>query len=190
MDKNKIVMIAPVAVAAILMLGILAAAGNAQESSNTSSSQETSKTGNGATSPTSSQETNKTGNGATSPTSSQESSNGKKPTELTLSATQTGPAKNEANETKDNVKFSGRLTSEGSGVAGATIAIDCDGNECVSADTDSGGHYSVGTELSESQTYVAGELVASNNTHEIFALTEHIPSGYEKSNATTTIQLR
>ena len=45
MDKNKIVMIAPVAVAAILMLGILAAAGNAQESNNTSSSQETSKTG-------------------------------------------------------------------------------------------------------------------------------------------------
>jgi len=139
MDTNKIVMIAPVAVAGILMLAVLAA----MSSTNQALAAE------------------------------------KKRTELTISATQTGPAKNEANETKENVKFSGRLTSEGSGVAGATIAIECDGRECRSADTDNGGHYSVGAELPDHGT-----------KYEIEALTEHIPSDYENSNATTTIQLR
>ncbi len=109
----------------------------------------------------------------------------KKRTELTISASSTGgPAKTqEGNETHEAytdipVKFSGRLTSEGSGVAGATIIINCDGEEFNTVDTDSGGHYSVG-----------GELRDHGRTYEIDAWTQHISSDYNESSASTTIKL-
>jgi hypothetical protein len=47
--------------------------------------------------------------------------------------------------------ISGRLPSEGSGVAGATIIINCDEEECDTADTDSGGHYSVAASLNATE---------------------------------------
>jgi len=105
----------------------------------------------------------------------------KKRTELTISATPNGPSKTETNET--DVTFSGRLTSEGSGVAGATIRICLSEQERCGVgsrvvDTDSGGHYSVDTELSD------------HVTHQIEASTVRIPGGgYEESKATTTIKL-
>jgi len=135
------------------MLGILAATGNAEESSNNSSSQESSQTGNGATSPPSSQET----------------SNGKKPTELTLSASRNGPDKIVRYRTNETLTWvplnlSGRLTSEGSGVANATIYFSCGGEPCEFqesaassvADTDSGGHYSIGVLTTHKEKIEAG----------------------------------
>jgi hypothetical protein len=153
MDKSKIVMIAPVTVAAILMLAVLAAI-----------------------------------------SSTNQVFAAEKKTEVTISATQNGPAKTEENnETWVPVTLSGRLTSEGSGVAGATVALYCDDSPCdreppsgggrtlAYADTDSGGHYSVGVVLEDH----------NHKTHKIQAFTQHIPSeGYEYSNETTTIQLR
>jgi hypothetical protein len=152
MDKNKIVMIAPVAVAGILMLAVLAA----MSSTNQAFAAE-------------------------------------KKTEVTISATQNGPAKTEESGTWVPVTLSGRLTSEGSGVAGATVALYCDDSPCdreppsgggrtlAYADTDSGGHYSVGVVLEDH----------NHKTYKIQAFTQHIPSeGYEYSNETTTIQLR
>ena len=77
-------MILPVFVAGILMLGILAATGNAQESSNTGNTEESnnhpgvvenSPQKHESSNTPSSQESSKTENGATSPTSSQETSN-------------------------------------------------------------------------------------------------------------------
>src|SRR5215469_11825665 len=148
MDKNKIVMIAPVAVAGILMLAVLAA----MSSTNQVFAAE------------------------------------KKPTELTLSAAASGPVKTtENNETKEThtevpVTISGRLTSEGSGVAGATIFIGGgkggEGEEINSTDTDSGGHYSIATEFSD-----------HNSEHTINAHTYKIPSDYKESNATTTFKV-
>ena len=147
------IMILPIFVAGILMLGILAATGNAEESSNNSSSQESSQTGNGATSPPSSQET----------------SNGKKPTELTLSASRNGPDKIVRYRTNETLTWvplnlSGRLTSEGSGVANATIYFSCGGEPCEFqesaassvADTDSGGHYSIGVLTTHKEKIEAG----------------------------------
>ncbi len=160
MDKNKIVMIAPVAVAAILMLGILAAAGNAQESSNTSSSQESSKTGNGATSPTSSQET----------------SNGKKPTKLTISVSQKGPVYTEYGSTWIPLTISGRLTSEGSGVAGASIALNSE-EEIGDVKTDNAGYY-----------HDTGSYHDHKIKHEISAWTRELPSEYNESSASTTFK--
>jgi hypothetical protein len=144
MDKNKIVMIAPVAVAGILMFAVLAAI----SSTNQIFAAE------------------------------------KKRTELTLSVSPSGPAKTEENnETKEThtevpVTISGRLTSEGSGVAGATIFIGSGEEEINTTDTDSGGHYSIATEFPD-----------HNSEHTIHAHTYHIPSDYEESNATTTIKL-
>jgi len=108
-----------------------------------------------------------------------------KRTELTISATPTGPAKG----LNIPVKISGRLTSEGSGVAGATIRITswaniCTGEDCTEmaphdARTDSGGHYSIATTISGDK----------KSTYSINAMTKHIPSNYEDSKATTTIKL-
>jgi len=152
MDKNKIVIIAPVAVTGILMLAVLAA----MSSTNQAFAAE-------------------------------------KKTEVTISATQNGPTKTEESGTWVPVTLSGRLTSEDSGVAGATVALYCDDSPCdreppsgggrtlAYADTDSGGHYSVGVVLEDH----------NHKTHKIQAFTQHIPSeGYEYSNETTTIQLR
>src|SRR5215831_14920520 len=147
MDKNKIVTIAPVAVAGILMLAVLAAMSSTNQAF------------------------------------------AAKRTELTISVTQTGPAKpiksGKATLTDVPVKISGRLTSEGSGVAGATIGITCGGSgeaeeTCPgrSAVTDSGGHYST-------DRTVGGDYEVM-----IKAMTEHIPNDYEGSNATTTFDYR
>ncbi|MGA9154730.1 MAG: hypothetical protein WBZ36_29455 [Candidatus Nitrosopolaris sp.] len=103
----------------------------------------------------------------------------KKRTELTISATPTGPAKGLNIPVKISVKISGRLTSEGSGVAGATIRIWSFYTRPHDASTDSGGHYSVATTISREET----------STYEIDAMTKHIPSNYEDSKATTTIKL-
>jgi len=83
----------------------------------------------------------------------QGASNGKKRTELTISATQNGPEKIEGSVTWVPVILSGRLTSGGLGVAGAMILFSCGGETCEFqesangssvANTDSGGHYSIG----------------------------------------------
>src|SRR5215469_12967057 len=82
----------------------------------------------------------------------QGASNGKKRTELTLSASPNGPDKIEGGVTWVPLTLSGRLTSEGSGVANVGIYFLCGGETCTFqesatggiADTDSGGHYSIG----------------------------------------------
>ena len=95
-----------------------------------------------------------------------------KRTELTVSVTPTGPT----NGLNVPVKISGRLTSEGLGVAGATIRITswaniCTGEDCEEiaphdASTDSGGHYSFATTISGDK----------KSTYAINAMTKHIPS--------------
>jgi hypothetical protein len=119
-------------------------------------------------------------------------SSAKKPTELTISVTPTGPAKTvENNETKETnlevpVTISGRLTSEGSGVAGVEISIRGyqiaqGGSRQGTPVTDGSGHYSVVHDLS----YEKGQ-----KTERIEASARSFPRpGYEGSNATTTIQL-
>src|SRR5215469_8397928 len=159
MDHKPFAVIAPVAIAAILILGILSGISStaAAQLSKLVKSPYVSKTG-----------ATKTAYRA------QGASNGKKRTELTISATQTGPAKTEENTPTGEiyilvpVTLSGRLTSEGSGVkcspfcggdstTGAQVVFNCDDNSCwgeertntgahvtvSSTDTDSGGHYSV-----------------------------------------------
>src|SRR5215831_2102808 len=137
---------------------------SSQESNKTSSSQESSNTGNGATSPTSSYQAVKTPyvskTGATKTVyRAQGASNGKKRTELTISATQTGPARpqEENNATGEiftlvPVTLSGRLTSEGSGVkcspfcggnssTGAEVVFHCDDGPCNGVErTNTGAH--------------------------------------------------
>jgi len=144
MDKNKIVMIAPVAVAGILMLAVLAAISS----------------------------------------TNQVFAAEKKRTELTISATPSGPAKTEEingfSQKWVPVTISGRLTSEGSGVAGAYVVVNClpsEEGECGSANTDSGGHYSVTASLNATEP---------KSTHTIQAETHH---ENETSEASTTIQL-
>jgi hypothetical protein len=138
MDKNKIGMIAPVAVASILMLAVLAAI----SSTNQAFAAEN------------------------------------KRTELTISATPNGPAKTVENEIHVPVKFSGRLTSEGSGVAGVNIVI-TEGNETqqyhlTNAETDSSGHYGVVHDLPDhKKTY----------TIQAWAYPIWLPKGYEQSSA-------
>jgi len=105
----------------------------------------------------------------------------KKRTELTISATQKGPAKTEEingfSQKWVPVTISGRLTSDGSGVAGAHVVVNCDEEECDSADTDSGGHYSVTASLNATEP---------KSTHTIQANTHH---ENETPEASTTIQL-
>src|SRR5215831_4369391 len=141
MDKNKIVMIAPVAVAGILMMAVLAAISSTDQ------------------------------------TFAAE----KKRTELTISVSKNGPAKTEEingfSQKWVPVTISGRLTSDGSGVAGAHVVVNCDEEECDSADTDSGGHYSVTASLNATEP---------KSTHTIQANTHH---ENETSEASTTIQL-
>jgi len=109
----------------------------------------------------------------------QGASNGKKRTELTLSASPNGPAKNEGGITWAPVTLSGRLTCEGSGVAGAMIMFSCDGEPCElqnassAATTDSGGHYSIGVLASgtkiDSKTKIEagflGDQIANEHLH-------------------------
>src|SRR5215469_1711244 len=196
MEHKPFAVIVPVAVAAILILGILAGISStvAARVSKTVKSPYVSKTG------------------ATKPAyRAQGASNGKKRTELTISATQTGPAKTDENNATGEiftlvpVTLSGRLTSEGSGVkcspfcggdstTGAEVVFHCDDSSCwgeertntgahvtvSSTDTDSGGHYSVVVLLDY-----------YHKTHKIdVTLQPNIQPGvYEKSHATTTIQL-
>ena len=172
MEHKPFAVIVPVAVAAILILGILAGISStaAAQLSKLVKKPYVSKT---VKTPYVSK-TVKTG--ATKTVyRAQGASNGKKRTELTISATQTGPARpqEENNATGEiftlvPVTLSGRLTSEGSGVkcspfcggnssTGAEVVFHCDDGPCngeertntgahvtqSSTDTDSGGHYSV-----------------------------------------------
>jgi hypothetical protein len=100
----------------------------------------------------------------------------KKRTELTISVSKNGPAKTDEGGTWVPLTISGRLTSGGSGVAGATIILNSDGEEIDTANTDSGGHYTHAASLKAEK-------------HEIDAWTQHIPSDYNESSASTTIQL-
>src|SRR5215831_5182814 len=106
----------------------------------------------------------------------QGASNGKKRTELTISASPNGPDKIEGTVTWVPVTLSGRLTSEGSGVAGALILFSCDGEPCEfqgksavsGTNTDSGGHYSVGVLAGHKWKIDAGYLgdqIANEHLH-------------------------
>ena len=183
-------MIAPVAIAGILIIAMAAISSIKQafavgeESNNTgneATSHESNNNGNEATS----HESKNTGTALSAQGEEQQSKNtGKKPTELTLSVSPNGPAKteenNETNETHTEVPvtISGRLTSEGSGVAGASIMIGMGEEEINTTDTDIGGNYSVATELPD-----------HNSKHTIHAFTHTMPSDYNESRASTTIQL-
>ena len=105
-------------------------------------------------------------------------SNGKKRTQLTLSASRNGPDKRVVSGggyiTWVPVILSGRLTSEGSGVAGAHIIFSCDGEPCefqenVGGDkTNSTGHYSVGVLVGHKWKIEAGYLgdqIANEHLH-------------------------
>jgi cytoskeletal protein RodZ len=229
LQKHIIIsMIAPVAIAGILIMAMAAissinqAFAVGEESNNTgneATSHESNNTGNEATSHESkntgneatSHESNNTGTALSAQGEEQQSKNtGKKLTELTISATQTGPAKTEENNATGEiftlvpVTLSGRLTSEGSGVAGASleaanaeVRFHCDDSTCngeertntgahvtrASVTPDSGGHYSVVVLLGDHnhKTHKIDVTLEPSNPHE--------PSGYEKSHATTTIQL-
>ena len=116
----------------------------------------------------------------------QGASNGKKRTELTISASPNGPDKIEGSVTWVPVILSGRLTSEGSGVAGAMILFSCGGESCYGdsavtnptahydaglihyATTDSGGHYSIGALSGHKEKVEAGFLgdqIANERLH-------------------------
>jgi hypothetical protein len=107
-----------------------------------------------------------------------------KKTELTITVYKKGPAKTEEingfSQKWVPVTISGRLTSDGSGVAGAYVVVNClpsEEGECGSANTDSGGHYSATVSLNATDP---------KSTHTIQANTHH---ENETSEASTTIQL-
>ena len=171
MEHKPFAVIAPVAVAAILILGILSGIPStaAAQLSKTVKKPYVSKTV-------------KTGATKTA-YRTQGASNGKKRTELTISVSRNGPAKSAGPGYSFSswvpVILSGRLTSEGSGVAGAMILFSCNDETCDAdetvqnptahytagavqyANTDSGGHYSVGVRLSDHRYFKGTKIEAS-----------------------------
>jgi hypothetical protein len=111
---------------------------------------------------------------------------GKKRTELTISASPNGPDKIGGSVTWVPVILSGRLTSDGSGVAGAMILFSCGGESCYGdsavanptahydaglihyATTDSGGHYIIGALSGHKEKIKAsylGDQIANEHLH-------------------------
>jgi len=150
MEYKQFAVIVPVAVAAILILGILSGISStaAAQLSKIVKKPYVSKPVKPYVSKTVKMGATKTVYRA------QGASNGKKRTELTISASQNAPDKIEGTVTWVPVILSGRLTSGGSGVAGAMILFSCGGETCefqentvkdgYLANTDRGGHYSIG----------------------------------------------
>jgi len=105
-----------------------------------------------------------TGNVAQGAANTGQGSSAKKPTELTLSATRNGPDKIEGGVTWVPSILSGRLTSGGSGVAGAMILFSCGGETCefqksfvhINDRTDSRGQYSTGVLTTHKEKITAG----------------------------------
>ena len=94
-----------------------------------------------------------------------------KPTSLTLGAY---PNKGKVGATTGTlpVSLSGQLTSEGAGVAGATISFT--GVEHDATTTDSGGHYGIGVRLGPG-THTIEVHYAGDSEHESSSATKTIP---------------
>src|SRR5215831_2258918 len=113
----------------------------------------------------------------------QGSSKGKKRTELTISATQTGPAKTEENNaTKETftlvpVTLSGRLTSEGSEVmcspfsggsssTGAEVVLHCDDEPCAGEPlTNTGAHVTQYSAETNSRGHYSVVVLLGDHNH-------------------------
>ncbi len=114
-----------------------------------------------------------TGNVTQGASNIEQGSPAKKQTELTISATQKGSVYTEYGNTLVPLTISGRLTSGGSGVAGATIALNSE-EEIGDVKTDSAGYYHYPVSL------------FAKIKHEISAWTREVPSEYNESSVVST----